>query len=173
MAEYSKVYKEHIPALRFAGKRYTNADRQDGGYGHLWGEWFAKGWFAILEELDAAVGTDNGYLGFMRCKEEDFDNTFEYWIGMFVAPDAAIPEGFAYIDMPESDLAVAWIQGPDDGGLYAAEDECMPHFEAHGMGKWYQDAKGRGYFFERYNCPRYTTPDEQGNVILDYCAYLA
>ena len=22
--------------------------------------------------------------------------------------------------------------------------------------------------FERYNCPRFTTPDEEGNVILDY-----
>ena len=22
--------------------------------------------------------------------------------------------------------------------------------------------------FERYNCPRFTTPDEKGNVILDY-----
>ena len=29
-----------------------------------------------------------------------------------------------------------------------------------------------GWFLERYNCPRYTVPDEKGNVILDYCAYL-
>jgi hypothetical protein len=27
--------------------------------------------------------------------------------------------------------------------------------------------------FERYQCPRYTTPDENGNVILDYGIKLA
>ena len=27
-----------------------------------------------------------------------------------------------------------------------------------------------GWYFERYNCPRYTSPDKKGNVILDYCA---
>jgi len=27
-------------------------------------------------------------------------------------------------------------------------------------------------FFELYNCPRFTTPDDKGNVILDYGFYL-
>jgi hypothetical protein len=27
--------------------------------------------------------------------------------------------------------------------------------------------------FERYNCPRYTTPEENGKVTLDYCVYLS
>jgi len=27
-------------------------------------------------------------------------------------------------------------------------------------------------FIERYNCPRFTTPNESGKVILDYCVYL-
>ena len=31
MAEIIKVYKEHLPSLRFIGKCYTNADR-DGGW---------------------------------------------------------------------------------------------------------------------------------------------
>jgi hypothetical protein len=30
----------------------------------------------------------------------------------------------------------------------------------------------KGWFFERYNSPRFTVPDEKGNVILDICAYL-
>ncbi len=29
-----------------------------------------------------------------------------------------------------------------------------------------------GWFFERYNYPRFTAPDETGNVILDICACL-
>ena len=30
------------------------------------------------------------------------------------------------------------------------------------------ERKENDWCFERYNCPRYTTPDENGNVILDY-----
>jgi hypothetical protein len=29
-----------------------------------------------------------------------------------------------------------------------------------------------GWCFERYACPRYTTPDKNGNIILDICFYL-
>jgi hypothetical protein len=31
-------------------------------------------------------------------------------------------------------------------------------------GEWWQN----DWCFERYNCPRYTMPDNNGNVILDY-----
>ena len=33
---------------------------------------------------------------------------------------------------------------------------------------------GEGYlgFFERDLCPRYTIPDEKGNIILDYCYFV-
>lgn len=38
-----KVYREHMPALRLIGKRYTDADRKDeGGYAHKWKEWLIK-----------------------------------------------------------------------------------------------------------------------------------
>ena len=33
----SRIYKEQFPALRFIGKRYTNEDRTDGGFGKQWG----------------------------------------------------------------------------------------------------------------------------------------
>ncbi|MGN6714677.1 hypothetical protein [Anaerocolumna jejuensis] len=43
MAEIIKVYKEHLPAVRFIGKRYTNTDRcKDGGFGYKWEEWFER-----------------------------------------------------------------------------------------------------------------------------------
>ena len=34
------------------------------------------------------------------------------------------------------------------------------------------DDKGAFWFFERYQCPRFTTPDEFGNVILDTCYFI-
>ena len=47
-----KAYKEHFPALRLIGKRYTNADRDaGGGYGDKWHEWHQNGWLAEMEKL--------------------------------------------------------------------------------------------------------------------------
>ena len=34
------------------------------------------------------------------------------------------------------------------------------------------DEKGASWFFERCTCPRFTTPDDQGNIILDVCHFI-
>ena len=45
MAEIVKCYKEHLPALRLIGKRYTDSDRIGiSSFGAKWGEWFQNGW---------------------------------------------------------------------------------------------------------------------------------
>lgn len=170
-AEIIKVYKEHLPSLRFIGKRYTNADRI-GGFGHKWGEWFENGWFETLEKLGEANDIENGYLGLMRC-DSGFENSFEYWIGMFLPVETAVPEGFEFIDLKESDVAVCWIKGKEDEGIYAMHDACIAKVQENGMGNFREDDNNRACFFERYNCPRFTTPDENGDVILDYGIYLA
>lgn len=167
-----EVYKEHLPSLRFIGKCYTTADRI-GGFGHKWGEWFENGWFSILEKKGELKDVENGYLGFMRCNGSDPENTFEYWIGMFFPVNTPVPEGFAYIDLAESDIAVCWIKGREDGGIYDMHHACISKFQENGFGNFKSDDNNRTYFFERYNCPRFTVPDETGNIILDYGIYLA
>jgi len=169
MAEIIKVYKEKLPKLRFIGKCYTDADRVDGGYGHKWDEWFRSGWFEELKEIGEVEGIDNGYLGFMRC----FPN-FEYWIGVFLPPGTAVPEGYGHIDMDEGSIGVCWIKGKEENGeVYCMHDECIAKLGEHGMGSFRQSDDGRSYFFERYNCERFLEKDEQGDVILDYGVYLA
>ena len=49
------------------------------------------------------------------------------------------PNGFGYVDIDSLDFAICWIYGNNQSG----ELVC----------------------FERYNCPRFTSPDEKGNVI--------
>jgi len=166
MAEIIKVYQEALPPVRFIGKRYTNADRINGGYGHLWGEWFANGWFAALENLGTVDGIENGQLGFMRCAPD-----FEYWIGMFLSPNTPVPDGYAFFDLPLRNVGICWINGQqDDGSIFAMHDRCVAAVAENGM----TPALGSDtFFFERYICPRFTTEDEQGNVILDYGVYLA
>lgn len=174
MAEIIRVYKEHLPALRLIGKRYQEPDRENGSFAGKWGQWFQNGWFAELEKLGEAPNIENGYLGFMRCDADHPHETFEYWIGMFFPADTAAPQGFESIDIKESNVGVCWIQGKeDDGRIYAMHDACLKRLAEEGMGNYKTADQNWQYFFERYNCPRFTQADANGNIILDYGAYLA
>jgi predicted transcriptional regulator YdeE len=166
MAEIIKVYRESLPELRLIGKRYVDGDRgKDGGFSGQWEEWFQRGWFKPLEALGSLPENEDACVGCMRCA-----NGFEYWIGMFFPAGTAVPEGYAYVDIPAGDIGVCWIQGrAETGELYGQEihDACFGRIREAG---WLPACDA--WFFERYNCPRFTTPDETGKVILDYCVYL-
>ncbi|MCL2697943.1 MAG: hypothetical protein FWE74_07665 [Oscillospiraceae bacterium] len=171
MAQIIKTYKETLPTLRLIGKRYSNADRDEhGGYGAKWGEWFENGWFDVLEALGAAENTENGYLGFMRCNGTD---DFEYWIGMFFAPGTDAPDGYEHLDLNGGEAGICWIKGnADDGSIYGLHEKCVEELKKNNMGDFKYDGKNFLYHFERYNCPRFTQKDSDGNVILDYGIYL-
>lgn len=176
-AEIIQVCRERLPSLRFIGKRYTDADRRsDGSFGNKWGEWFEKGWFAQLEALGELQDIENGYLGLMGCSEEE--KSFEYWIGIFFPDNTPVPEGFTALDIPEGDVGVCWIYGNEKtDNIYGMHSACMEKLRENGMGNFRDDFKGGNpkwwWFFERYHCPRFTTPDENGKIILDYGMYLA
>ncbi|WIV11520.1 GyrI-like domain-containing protein [Proteiniborus sp. MB09-C3] len=166
MVEVIKVYRERFPSLRLIGKRYTDKDRDSSGsFGSKWNEWFEKGYFKTLEELGSLPENGDAYLGCMRCADE-----FEYWIGMFFPEQTPIPEGYMYVDIPSGDVGTCWIYGRDDNGeIYGREshDMCLSKINDEG---W--QVANNAWVFELYNCPRFTTPDENGKVILDYCIYL-
>lgn len=169
MAEFVKVYRQEAPAQRFIGKRYGDADRVSGGFGAKWGEFFSNGWMAALEALvpkDAFEDAD-AYVGLMRVKEGE---PFEYWIGMYAPAGTEVPEGFDHVDFAPAALGVVWLQGPEDT-LYMQEEKCAGLLEREGY-RVVDDGKGAWWFFERYGCPRFTTPNDKGEVILDICHYV-
>jgi len=160
--EIRKTYKEHFPSLRLIGKCYSDKDRINGSFGHKWGEWFQNGWFDKLEQLNPIPENDDGYLGVMRV----VDGMVEYWIGMFFSENTQAPEGFEYQDIPAFSAATCWLYGDEKNGeLYGLEIHNMVVAEANKHGFIRKDDD---WCFERYNCPRFTTPDDKGNVILDY-----
>lgn len=174
MAEIIKTYRQTLPALRFIGKRYSDADRVDGTFGSKWGEWFQQGWFTVLEQaagdsLKNLCEDGDAYLGLMRGKEGE---PFQYWIGMFVPAGTAVPEGFSSVDFPTLEMAVAWVQGKEETGeVYGQEEKCLQALAQAGMDV--RPARdGALWCLERYACPRFTTPDAQGNIILDICFLL-
>ena len=167
MAEIIKVYRESLPKVKLVGRRYTDADRdQFGGFGQKWGEWFATGLFEPLDQLTQLTDEQNGYVGCMR-----FQGEMEYWIGALTTHEGPLPEGYDHVDIPAGDIAVCWIHGREDTGeIYSPQvyHECVERVKEQG----WQLAEG-AWSFERYHCPRFTAPDQEGKVILDLCFYLA
>ena len=165
MAEIMKVFRETIPAMRFIGKKYDNFV--------FWEEWWENGWFDLLESnMD---GTDKilsiwengaGYIGVERRAE---GQPFEYYIGMLTPENTPVPEGFLSIDFANLDLGTCWIYGREDE--VHDTSACAQKITEQGMKIW-QDENGAVWSFENCLCPRFTTPDENGNVILDYCYFI-
>lgn len=166
-AEIIKVLKEHLPTHRFIGIRYSDSDRDMyGSFGGKWGEWFSSDMFKPLEALGPLSESDNAFFGLMRCVNDNF----EYWIGMQFPENTLVPEGYSYVDIEDGYIATCYIYGNEDNGeLYGtnAHNACMDKVAGAGF-----LIKEDPWFFERYNCPRFTTPDENGKVILDYSIYI-
>ena len=165
MAEIIKVFKENIPTLRFIGKKYDK-------FGH-WGEWWQNGWFDMLEKTMG--GTEKilsvwenggGYIGIERRAE---GQPFEYYIGMLTPENTIVPDGFISIDFENLSLGTCWIYGKEN----EVHDtrECKQKLVENGMELW-RDENGAVWSFENCLCPRYTTPDDNGNIILDYCYFV-
>lgn len=163
----TRIYTQPFPARRFIGKKYGDPDRVNGGFGQQWGDFFANGWFDVLEHapvspMDEGFEDGDAYIGLMRSRDGD---PFEYWVGMFLPPDTPVPEGFEAHDFPEGELGVGWLYGPE-AELYGHEPDVALKLGEEGI-SLKDDEDGACWFFERYACPRYTTPDAEGNVILD------
>ena len=102
----------------------------------------------------------DAYIGSMRGN----DGQFEYWIGIFMPEGTPVPSGYEYHDFPKAALGVCWLYGKEED-VYCQEGRCGEKLEEAGY-------KLADWCMERYCCPRFTTPDESGKIILDICFYL-
>jgi len=165
MADIIKTVKEEIPALRFIGKKYDT-------FGH-WVEWWQNGWFDLLEKKMGGTGkirslweNGGGYIGLERRAEGE---SFAYYIGMMAPENTPVPEGFVSMDFRDVSLGTCWIYGKEKDVHNVGA--CKQALTENGMTIW-KDESGAVWSFENCVCPRYTTPDEKGNVILDYCYFI-
>ena len=149
-----EVRKEHCPAARLIGKRYEGAP--------AWGEWWENGWFDMLEKQPRLPFNDDAYIGAVRI----VDGKPEYWIGMFFPEQTEVPQGFQGVDIAPVDYAVCYLYGREGSRDFYAMDtheQCLNALKVAGFVRREDD-----WCFERYQCPRFTTADEHGCVILDY-----
>ena len=168
MSKIVKVLRETQPKALFIGKKYD--PEKWSAPPDVWETAFAEGWFDTLEELvteewKAAFPEWDAYIGLEYARGISCD---EYWVGMWLPVGTAIPAGFGGLEFPECTLATAYVKGnEEDGEVYGCEAECLDAFLRQGMMPRMEGANF--WIFERYACPRFTSPDAEGNVILDMC----
>ena len=149
-----ECFIERSPAIRLIGKRYDN--------GAHWVEWWENGWFDVLEKLCAHPLNGDSYIGAGRT----VDGAFAYWIGMLFAEDTPVPEGFDSVLLPACDYAVCYVHGREDNGeLFGDNARALC---AKAIASLRRTVAAQGWVLERYACPRYTSPDADGCVVLDY-----
>ena len=149
-----KVNQESCPATRLIGKKYYSVPN--------WGEWWENDWFAALEAMQCLPFNGDAYIGAVRV----VNGMPERWIGMFFPENTEVPEGFEYVDIEPLDFAVCYLYDKEGSGDFYTMDThnmCLEALKELGMKRKEDD-----WCVERYNCPRFTTADENGNVILDY-----
>jgi len=149
-----EMKQERCPAARLIGKKYAGAPN--------WGEWWENNWFAKLEENQCLSFNADAYIGAVHI----VNGAPERWIGMLFPENTEVPEGFEFVDIEPLDYAVFYLCDKEKSSDFYTMDThnmCLEALKTHNLKR-----KENDWCFERYNCPRYTTPDENGNVILDY-----
>ncbi len=168
----NNMYREHMPPIRFIGKRYTAADLDANGLlMDKWNEWFQNGWFNLLGSLPGLPGYEGiAHTGYHNGAETTF------WIGMMFPQDTPAPEGFDIANIPAGDMAVCWLHGyRETGELFtpSVRNLCLTRLREAGYAmKLDFDGEPCKWTFERYNQRRFFMPDDEGKVIMDYCVYV-
>ena len=179
MVKITKVYKQNLEALRFIGKKYDNANRVNGTFEvkTKWDEWFKNGWFEAIKNQvrenpnhtradgDACIALNQNKGG----------ESVQYWIGMFTPANTVVPEGFDYTDFPKSEISVCRVYGKAEQ-VYMNEgisimDQCNDRLKEEGMYHVHDDFNVC-WAFERFPCPCFPAPDENGNGILECCFFM-
>ena len=149
-----KLERESFPSTRLIGKKYSS--------GPDWAQWWSEDWFSVLEQAERSPVNGDAFIGGVHI----VDGMLEYWVGMLFPAETAVPDGFEYADIEPLECVVCYLYGKEgDSGFYTMDTHnmCLDALRARGLKRKEDD-----WCFERYNCPRFTTPDERGNVILDY-----
>ncbi|GAB2025927.1 hypothetical protein OfM1_20000 [Lactovum odontotermitis] len=172
--EIVNSYLREFPALRFIGKKYEMSDMNDGSFSAVWEEWDQAERFDQLMALSPSPQNDMGVIGFIRWKGNVGSMTgFEYWVGMFFDEGKDVPEGFASLNLPASQVGITWIKGqmPDIFGsapVMASWKVLEEKYNAQESGY-----DGWKYEFELYNFERFNEQLMTGeNCVLDYGFYI-
>ena len=156
----------YLPPVRVIGReiRYGMDEHMNGNnrLPAFWETCFNNNLFAPLEAIPKSV-FDPSYVGLI-CDWERGDGEFSYVVGMRMIVGTPAPAGYVYYDLNPCKAAIAWITGPSVAEICSSAHEMTLAAGAeHGV-----RFQNSSWNMELYNCPRFTTPDADGNITLDY-----
>ncbi len=154
---------EKMPAMKVVGREMRHKmGAKENPIPAFWKQCFEDKTFETIEALGAPA-LDGSYVGYMTEYSKE-DGMFTYICGIFMKPDCPVPEGFVSRDVTAADVAVGWVQGPEFAIYPVAHTLTQEGLE---RAKRKPDATA-DWCAEVYNCPRFTTKQGNGDVILDY-----
>lgn len=166
MAKIVKTEVCQLPEVFVVGKKITVKmpnSPEINPIPNLWETCFSDNTFDHLMDYRDAL-FDDAYVGWMS--DFSFENgIFTYICGMLMNSDISVRDDrFVSRNIEPTTVAIGWIQG-----------STVPEisFAAHSLVEKAVDEIGYScehatWCMEVYNCPRFTQPDENGEIILDY-----
>ncbi len=166
MAELIQFEVKELPKLVVVGKALRHnmeaLMKGDNPIGGFWDKCFGENVFAPLEAQGSRI-YDPSYVGIM-CDWDRGDGDFSYIVGMMMRPGATVPEGYDTWEIQPTKAAVSWLRGENVGDVCS----CAHGATEQAMRERGIAPEGMPWCMELYNCPRFTTPDDQGRITLDY-----
>ncbi len=157
---------KEIPLLKVIGKsvrpHFPDIQGPNNPLPVFWDQCFADGTMGVLDGM-VEQQWDPGYVGWMG-EWDDTSQTFLYMVGMLMHPDAPVPAGFVDRVVEPCQAFVAWVHGPESSVYMATHPLTEQAMKEQG----YSYDNAAGWSMELYNCPRFTEPDANGEIIIDY-----
>lgn len=164
MAKLIKLETTQLPKVYVVGKeirvKMSDIMGENNPLGGFWGKCMSDGTFNELAKQNVY---SNDYVGLMVDWDAG-DGYFVYICGMLLKDDVTPGSEYTVRELGSTKIAVSWVQGTDTA------DVCMNahNITAEALKEKGIDIETIGWCMEVYNHPRYTTPDANGEIILDY-----
>lgn len=147
---------QDFPAVRFIGKEVRVGKKNP--VPELWQTVLNDGTNELLQNLPERVspkGDTSGWMGDYNPKTKEF----VYIAGILARPDAIVPDGFAYRDIPECLMGIGWIQGNTSHLEKGAHGKTEKMMRANGYAPDYSKV---GISMEYYSFEKYANIKEDG-----------
>ncbi len=167
MAKIIKCEVCELPEIYVIGKQITvnvpNSPEKN-PIPKFWEECFSDGTFENLMDHKEYLFND-AYVGWMSDYSEE-NGIFTYICGMLMRSDRMIQsDGYVSRKIDPVTVGIGWIQGRSTPDVcYAAYSLMEKALDESGY-----SCENPAWCMELYNCPRFTQPDANGDIILDYC----
>ena len=171
MAKLIKFEVVDLPKVYLVGKEakfnIEVHNKDDNSISAFWDKCFAEGTFSVLEKQQDYV-YQPAYVG--TCIYWDMGcDTFTYICGMLFKEGVTVPEGYVVREIGGEKIGMCWIKGKDTADVCRnAHDITLLAIKNNGLCpnqmKW---------SMQLFTNPRFTIPDANGEVILDYYIPLA